>query len=63
MSDANNDDDGEYVDTRSRLQRDHAGTGYELLATSDETDTKFRCNLANSLYSWIGAAALGGFLG
>ena len=37
--------------------------GYELLATIDGTDTKFSCNVANLLFSWIGAAALGGFLG
>jgi hypothetical protein len=56
--------DGEYVDMRSRLQRDHASTGYELLATIDGTDTQFSCNLTISLYSWIGATALaGGFLG
>eukprot|EP01050_Picozoa_sp_SAG11_P001295 SAG11_NODE_55_length_19449_cov_28.630135_4_plen_422_part_00 len=37
--------------------------GYELMATIDGTDTKFSCNLANMLFSWLGAAALGGFLG
>eukprot|EP01050_Picozoa_sp_SAG11_P004502 SAG11_NODE_290_length_11190_cov_12.004872_1_plen_566_part_00 len=37
--------------------------GYELLATIDGTDTKFSCNLANMLFSWVGAAALGGYLG
>eukprot|EP01051_Picozoa_sp_SAG22_P012604 SAG22_NODE_1326_length_4733_cov_7.209754_6_plen_537_part_00 len=37
--------------------------GFELLATIDGTDTKFSCNLANQLFSWVGAAALGGFLG
>jgi hypothetical protein len=37
--------------------------GFELLATIEGTDTKFSCNLANMLYSWVGAAALGGFLG
>jgi hypothetical protein len=37
--------------------------GYELLATIDGTDTKFSCSLANMLFSWLGAAALGGFLG
>eukprot|EP01052_Picozoa_sp_SAG31_P014912 SAG31_NODE_943_length_10852_cov_22.874454_3_plen_128_part_00 len=37
--------------------------GYEMLATVDGTDTKFSCNLANMLFSWVGAAALGGFLG
>jgi hypothetical protein len=34
-----------------------------LLATIDGTDTKFSCSLANMLFSWIGAAALGGYLG
>jgi hypothetical protein len=37
--------------------------GYELLATIDGTDTKFSCNLANMLYSWMGAASEGGYLG
>ena len=37
--------------------------GFELIATIDGTDTKFNCNLANMLFSWVGAAALGGFLG
>ena len=37
--------------------------GYELLATIDGTDTKFSCSLADLLFSWIGAAALGGFIG
>ena len=37
--------------------------GYELLATIDGTDTKFSCNLAHGLYSWMGAASDGGFLG
>jgi hypothetical protein len=37
--------------------------GYELLATIDGTDTKFGCNVANQLFSWLGAAAMGGFLG
>ena len=37
--------------------------GYELLATIDGADTKFSCNLANLLFSWVGAAALGGYLG
>jgi hypothetical protein len=37
--------------------------GYELLATIDGTDTKFSCNLAHGLYSWMGAASEGGFLG
>ena len=27
------------------------------------TDTKFSCNLAHGLYSWMGAARDGGFLG
>ena len=37
--------------------------GYELLANIDGTDTKFSCAFANMLFSWVGAAALGGFLG
>ena len=37
--------------------------GYELLATIDGTDTKFSCNLAYGLYSWMGAASEGGYLG
>eukprot|EP01049_Picozoa_sp_SAG25_P016785 SAG25_NODE_4015_length_907_cov_1.504950_1_plen_287_part_01 len=37
--------------------------GYELLATIDGTDTKFSCNLAHGLYSWVGAATEGGYLG
>eukprot|EP01052_Picozoa_sp_SAG31_P015179 SAG31_NODE_968_length_10678_cov_4.493619_3_plen_625_part_00 len=37
--------------------------GFELLATIDGTDTKFSCTLANMLFSWVGAAALGGYLG
>eukprot|EP01051_Picozoa_sp_SAG22_P007376 SAG22_NODE_517_length_9528_cov_3.821508_5_plen_203_part_00 len=37
--------------------------GFELLATIDGTDTKFSYNLANQQYSWVGAAALGGYLG
>jgi hypothetical protein len=37
--------------------------GYELLATIDGTDTKFSCNLAHGLFSWMGAAAEGGYLG
>ena len=37
--------------------------GYELLATIDGTDTKFSCNLAHMLYSWMGAASEGGYLG
>eukprot|EP01046_Picozoa_sp_COSAG06_P033669 COSAG06_NODE_3455_length_5319_cov_12.049425_2_plen_655_part_00 len=37
--------------------------GFELLATIDGTDTKFSCNLAHSLYSWMGAASEGGYLG
>ena len=37
--------------------------GYELLATIDGTDTKFSCNLAHRLYSWMGAASEGGYLG
>ena len=37
--------------------------GFELLATIDGTDTKFSCNLAHGLYSWMGAASEGGYLG
>ena len=37
--------------------------GFELLATIDGTDTKFSCNLAHMLYSWMGAASEGGYLG
>ena len=37
--------------------------GYELLATIDGTDTKFSCNLAHGLFSWVGAASEGGYLG
>eukprot|EP01046_Picozoa_sp_COSAG06_P004267 COSAG06_NODE_177_length_21031_cov_13.839528_6_plen_230_part_00 len=37
--------------------------GYELLATIDGTDTKFSCNLAHGLYSWMGATSEGGYRG
>ena len=37
--------------------------GYELLATIDGMDTKFSCNVAHALYSWVGAASEGGYLG
>jgi hypothetical protein len=38
--------------------------GYELLATIDGTDTKLSCNLAhNNIYSWLGHAADGGYIG
>ena len=37
--------------------------GFELLATIDGTDTKFSCNLAHGLHSWMGAASEGGYLG
>ena len=37
--------------------------GYTLLTTIDGTDTKFSCNLAHGLYSWMGAASEGGYLG
>jgi hypothetical protein len=37
--------------------------GYELLATIDGMDTKFSCNPAHGLYSWMGAASEGGYLG
>ena len=37
--------------------------GFELLATIDGTDTKFSCNVAHGLYSWMGAASEGGYIG
>ena len=37
--------------------------GYQLLATIDGTDTQFSCNVAHGLYSWMGAASEGGYLG
>jgi hypothetical protein len=37
--------------------------GYALLATIDGTDTKFSCNVAHGLFSWMGAASDGGYLG
>ena len=37
--------------------------GYVLLATIDGTDTKFSCNVAHGLYSWVGAASEGGYFG
>eukprot|EP01051_Picozoa_sp_SAG22_P007238 SAG22_NODE_502_length_9704_cov_23.436439_5_plen_637_part_00 len=37
--------------------------GYLLLLNIDGTDTTLTCSLSNLLYSWVGAAALGGFLG
>ena len=37
--------------------------GFELLATIDGTDTKLTCNVAHGLYSWVGAASEGGYLG
>ena len=37
--------------------------GFELLATIDGTDTKFSCNVAHGLFSWMGAATEGGYLG
>jgi hypothetical protein len=37
--------------------------GFELLATIDGSDTKFSCNLAHGLFSWMGAASMGGYLG
>ena len=37
--------------------------GYILLLNIGGTDSRFSCNLANGLYSWIGAAAEGGYLG
>jgi hypothetical protein len=40
-----------------------ASHGYELLATIDGTDTQFSCNVHNLLFSWVGAATLGGYIG
>jgi hypothetical protein len=37
--------------------------GYVLLATIDGTDTKFSCDLAHGIFSWMGAASEGGYLG
>eukprot|EP01046_Picozoa_sp_COSAG06_P002765 COSAG06_NODE_101_length_24097_cov_15.305150_4_plen_1590_part_00 len=37
--------------------------GFELLATIDGSDTKFSCNVAHGLYSWMGAASEGGYIG
>jgi hypothetical protein len=37
--------------------------GWILLLNLDGTDTKFSCNLAHGLYSWMGAASEGGYLG
>eukprot|EP01052_Picozoa_sp_SAG31_P011505 SAG31_NODE_653_length_13152_cov_4.899487_1_plen_747_part_00 len=37
--------------------------GYLLLLNIDGTDTTLTCSLSDLLYSWVGAAALGGFLG
>jgi hypothetical protein len=37
--------------------------GFELLATIDGSDTKFSCNLAHGLFSWMGAASMGIYLG
>jgi hypothetical protein len=37
--------------------------GWILLLNLDGTDTKFSCSLAHGLYSWMGAASEGGYLG
>ena len=37
--------------------------GFELLATIDGSDTKFSCNLAHGLFSWMGVASMGIYLG
>eukprot|EP01051_Picozoa_sp_SAG22_P012201 SAG22_NODE_1246_length_5017_cov_20.060175_2_plen_602_part_00 len=37
--------------------------GFLLLLNIDGTDTTLTCSLSDLLYSWVGAAALGGFLG
>eukprot|EP01051_Picozoa_sp_SAG22_P004819 SAG22_NODE_269_length_13236_cov_124.463424_8_plen_412_part_00 len=37
--------------------------GFLLLLNIDGTDTTLTCSLSDPLYSWVGAAALGGFLG
>eukprot|EP01050_Picozoa_sp_SAG11_P033403 SAG11_NODE_11330_length_768_cov_0.877429_1_plen_56_part_10 len=37
--------------------------GFLLLLNIDGTDTTLTCSLSGLLYSWVGAAALGGFLG
>ena len=37
--------------------------GFELLATIDGMDTKFSCNIAHGMYSWLGAASEGGYIG
>jgi hypothetical protein len=37
--------------------------GWILLLNLDGTDTKLSCNLAHGLYSWMGAASEGGYLG
>ena len=37
--------------------------GYMLLLNLDGDDSKFSCNLAHGLYSWVGAASEGGYLG
>ena len=37
--------------------------GYMLLLNIDGDDSKFSCNLAHGLYSWMGASSEGGYLG
>jgi predicted outer membrane repeat protein len=42
---------------------DAARHGYMLLLNLDGDDTNLSCNLAHGLYSWMGAASEGGYLG
>ena len=37
--------------------------GYELLATINGMDSQFNCNMAHGMFSWMGAASEGGYLG
>eukprot|EP01051_Picozoa_sp_SAG22_P014072 SAG22_NODE_1659_length_3873_cov_11.321940_1_plen_483_part_10 len=37
--------------------------GFLLLLNIDGTDTTLTCSLSNLLFSWVGAAALGGYIG
>ena len=37
--------------------------GFILLLNLDGDDTNLSCNLAHGLYSWMGAASEGGYLG
>jgi hypothetical protein len=45
------------------LNCDVSTAGDVLLLTHNGNDVRLLCQLANFLYSWIGAAGLGGFLG